>query len=413
MDFINSVSVFFAVSFLSFVLSYYFLLFLRPARRKGHARGSITIIIPAHNEEAHLSECISSVLDASFAGRKQVIVVDDGSKDRTFEVASRFKVTVIRTPHLGKAAALNKSLSRATGYFVAVVDGDSVIEKSALQAMADEIVPEDVAAAACVVKVKNRHGFGMWLHVEQVYNSLMRSIFSKVNANITTPGPLSMYKRKALLEIGGFSRQGFSEDADIAIRLIRKGHRVVFCDSAVSETYMPSDFKGIASQRSRFARGTVNLLKRHLRLNNAMIDLYTLPLLLFLYAQAVIMGLINIYLIVSGYFSNFASHGVYFSAEVLQFFFEWFSLVGFLKWAYGVAAGSYPLTFLSGAIIIASLLSYPLFFYAILKYDKKLDFFHIIPLMFMFPFWLFVTVIYLFSSPELFRGNQPNIWNKN
>ena len=60
----------------------------------------------------------------------------------------------------------------------------------------------------------------MWFHIEQLYNSLIRLLFSKINANVTTPGPLSVYRKKELMDAGGFSTEGFSEDVDITIRLI-------------------------------------------------------------------------------------------------------------------------------------------------------------------------------------------------
>ncbi|MBI2673170.1 glycosyltransferase family 2 protein [Candidatus Woesearchaeota archaeon] len=222
-----------------------------------------------------------------------------------------------------------------------------------------------------------------------------------------------MYKRKELVEINCFSTEGFSEDADVAIRLIRKGNKVVFSNKSIVHTYMPDDFKGIIRQRSRFARGTINILKRHLKANKLLIDLYTLPLLLFFYIQSIIMGSINLYQIFSGYFLYFISKGIYIDLNVLKFFFEWLSLIGFIKWSGSVILGLAPLTFLSAIVILTSLLSYPRYVYAILKYDKRIDLQHIIPLTFMFPFWVFVTIVYLISIPEVFSKTQYNKWNKN
>ncbi|MFH1916284.1 MAG: glycosyltransferase family 2 protein, partial [Nanoarchaeota archaeon] len=249
-------------------------------------------------------------------------------------------------------------------------------------------------------------------HIEQIYNSLLRSIFAKVNANVTTPGPLSVYRANLLREIGGFSTKGFSEDVDVTIRLIRKGYVVGYASDAVTETYMPVDVKGFFRQRTRFARGMINIFKRHLKMNAIMIDIYTLPLLVFTYVQAVIMGAITIYNIVSGYVTYFTSKGVYFNLAVLKFFFEWLSLVGFVKWTGSVFSGASPLTLYAAVGIASTLLTYPLYIYAILRFDKKIDWWHVLPIVFMFPFWLLVMAVYIVMLPFGFP-KQDNIWKKN
>jgi cellulose synthase/poly-beta-1,6-N-acetylglucosamine synthase-like glycosyltransferase len=375
---------------------------------------SITIIIPAHNEEEYIAEAIESVRKAEFDGKKQIIIVDDGSIDKTYEIASKYKgVKVIRTRHSGKSNSLNKALSYAKGDLVAIVDGDSCINKDALKIMTKEVERKNVVGATGIVKVRNRDKFiCMWVHIEQLYNSLIRLLLSKINANIVTPGPLSMYRRKNVMEVGGFSTRGFSEDIDITIRLIRRGYKIGFAEKAVAETNMPYDVKGFLRQRTRFARGILNVFKRHTQLNKTIIDIYTLPLLLFAYIQAIIMGSFIIYQIVFGYFTYFFSKAIYFNFEVLKFFFEWFSIVGFAKWFFGIFSGQTPLTFVAIIGIASTLLSYPLFFLAIIKFDRKFDLKHLIPIFFMFPFWLLIMVIYILMVPDYFR-KQYNIWKKN
>jgi len=402
--------------FLLIILSYYVLLFIKPKKSKADKSfSSITVIIPAHNEAEYIKECIESVIAADFKGNKQVIVVDDGSKDITSEIVSNFKqVELIKIKHSGKSASMNMALSKASSDLIAIVDGDSYIHKNALIEMAHELERKNIVAACGVVKVRNRKKiFPMWSHIEQLYNSLMRSLFAKINANITTPGPLSMYRRKELMEIGGFSTEGFSEDVDVTIRLIRKGYHIGFAEKSVSETNIPYDVKGFFRQRIRFARGLLNILKRHMQFNKGIIDIYTLPLLLFIYLQAVIMGSFIIYQIFTGYFQYFASKGIFMSLGVLKFFFEWFSIVGFVRWAYSIIIGQTTLTFVAIVGIVSTLLSYPLFLFAIIKFDRKFDLWHLIPFFFMFPFWLLIMLIHIAFLPEYFRKKQYNIWKKN
>lgn len=418
MNLIENIPLIITFFFLLIIISYYLLIFIRVKKQKKEKEfKSISVIIPAHNEERHISECLNSVLSANFQGKKEIIVIDDGSNDKTSEIVKEFKkqgVILLRTKHIGKSAAINTALKTANGELIGIVDADSVIEKNSLLEMCAEISKKDVAGVTGVIKVRNRKKHVlMWVHIEQLYNSLLRSLLSKINANVSTPGPLSVYRKKALMEIDGFSTEGFSEDLDITIRLIRKGYKIRFAETALAETYMPEDSKGFFRQRTRFARGMLNIFKRHLRINKAMIDIYTLPIFLFTYIQAIIMGLFTLYQIVSGYLTYFVSQGVYFNYAVLGFFFEWFSIIGFVKWSAGIFTGVTPLTAINIIGIMSTLLSYPLYFLAIAKYDKKFDLWHLIPIFFMFPFWLMIMLIYILMLPEFFRKKQYNIWKKN
>ncbi len=410
------------ITFLFFIvlLSYYVLIFTpRKKPPKKHNWKSISVIIPAHNEEEFIADCLRSVMDARWNGKKEVIVVDDGSIDRTAEIVRKFMkkrdgMKFIQSAHSGKSKSINRALKKASGELVAIVDGDSVISRDSLVHMADELSGKGVAGACCVVRVKNRNRFlCMWPHIEQLYNSLMRSILVKVNANVTTPGPLSVYRRKQLEEIGGFSTEGFSEDVDVTIRLIRRGYRIGFSEKAIADTNMPYDVKGVLRQRFRFARGMLNIFRRHLQVNNTWIDIYTLPLLLFGYFQAVIMGGFALYQLITGYITYYASKGAYISYDALMFIFDWISIKGALEWIWSVFTSGDPISFSVLIGVLSTLLSYPLLIYSVIKFDKKIDLFNILPLCFMAPFWWFIDVIYLLSLPEIFAKKQYNIWKKN
>ncbi len=415
---LETLSYFITFFFFLIILSYYFLLLIKRKKpKKTKSFSSITIIIPAHNEEKYIQEAIESVVAANFDGSKEIIIIDDGSIDSTAKIASKFasdNIKLIKTKHSGKSASINKALKTAKGELIAIVDGDSFIDKNALMEMKDELERDEIVGVCGVVKVKNRRKFiCTWVHIEQLFGSLIRLLFSKVNANIVTPGALSMYIKKNLVEVGGFSTKGYSEDVDIAIRLIRKGHKISFTEKAVTETNMPYDFKGFFRQRKRFARGAINIIKRHLRINNTMVDIYTLPLLLFSLIQSVIMGYFITYQVVTGYSTYFYSKGIYFNLGVLKFFFEWFSLAGFARWVISVFSGQTPLTFITIIGIISTFLSYPLIILSILKYEKKFDVWHFIPLFFMFPYWFLLMLINIYCIPEYFKKEQYNIWKKN
>jgi cellulose synthase/poly-beta-1,6-N-acetylglucosamine synthase-like glycosyltransferase len=410
------ISLIFTIIFLFVTLSYYLLLLLPKKFKEGKGYDSLTVIIPAHNEERYLKKSIESVVSARFKGEKEIIVIDDGSYDKTLEIIDYFHkkglIKKIITKHIGKAESINLALKKAKGQAIAIVDGDSYIEKDSLEKMSKHLSVKGVGAATGVIKVANRTKFFcIWFHIEQLYNSLIRSIFTKINANVVTPGPLSMYDRKALDEVGGFSSDGFSEDVDVTIRLVRKNYKVVFSD-AVSATNLPYKFKWVFLQRLRFSRGMVRIFRKHLKINSTLIDIYTLPILFFTYFQGIVMGSLQIYNIISGYIQYFLSQGVYFNFEVFKFLINWFSIMGFFRWMISILSGNEPLTFIAGVGIISTLLTYPLYFIAIFKFDKKIDLLHLFALFFMAPFWLFVMLIYVLAIPDFFKKEQYNIWRK-
>jgi len=406
----NSVTLLFLLT----IISYYILLFWPHHPLRGRKKHScLTVIIPAHNEERYIGPCLEHVLAARYKGTKHVIVIDDGSTDRTAAIAKRYPVKVLRQQHKGKSASINRALRKVQDELFAIVDADSFLEAEALEKAVPYLRQNEVAVVCGTVKVKNRKTFlGMWLHIEQLYNSLIRELFTKMNVNIVTPGPLSIYKKAAVMHVGGFETKSFSEDVDIAVRLLKAGYRIEFAAESVSETNMPVSWRGFWRQRTRFARGWINILKRHLKLNRTVLEIYTLPLALFWYVQAVIMGSVMLWQLGQGYLHFFVSKGLAFSTGAARFFLEWLSAIGITKWIISIIQGTTPLTLGVSIAVAATLLSYPLYLIAILRYDKRLDIWHLIPLFFMFPFWLLIMIIYILMLPEYFRKEQHNIWEK-
>ncbi|MBN2052267.1 glycosyltransferase family 2 protein [Candidatus Woesearchaeota archaeon] len=414
MNLASTLTIIITAIFLLIIFSYYYLLlFKRQKKAKEKKFNGISIIVPAHNEEKYIAETLQSILEADFPGKKEIIVVDDGSNDKTYSIAKKFPVRIIRGEHKGKSRSINKALKVARYELVAVVDADSCIQKDSLVEALKFLGDDKVAAVCATVKVKNRKTFiGMWLHIEQLYNSLLRNLFSKVNVNIVAPGPLSIYKKKCLQKIGGFEYKGYSEDVDVAVRLIKAGYNIVSAEKSISETNMPVTLKGFARQRKRFARGWINIFKRHLKLNHTFMQIYTLPLMFFGYLQAIIMGVITSYNLVSGYLNYFVARGAGLSLGALGFFFDWFSIIGIIKWFIRIIMHASPITAFDIIGLSSSLLVYPLYFLAIIKYDKKITWQHIIPVFFLFPFWLVIMIFYIINAGEVFNKHQTNIWEK-
>lgn len=395
--------------------SYYLLLFYKPKRRKAdRSFSSVTVIVPAHNEQRYIEACLLSIIKAEFKGEKEIIVVDDGSTDATAEIVSRIKtVTLIRQPHRGKAATINMAIAKAKGELVAIIDGDTEIDANTLEVMRKDLEQEKTAGTTCPVGVKNRNvGLLMWLHVEALYVSLLRSIMTKVNANIINSGQCGMFRKKELVECGGFSTFGLSEDMDIAIRLVRAGYHLALSEGTMAHTNMPDNFAWFWQQRLRWFRGSLNNVMRHTRLNTGIIDLYSMPLVIYGYVQSLIMGGFTLYKIMDGYWAHVQASGQFLNWTIVAFLIDWVSAVGIVKWTFRLMSGALPFTPVDLIGAIGSILSYPLFVIAIIKFDKKFDVNHIIPILFMAPLWWLCMIVQVICIPELFNKKRYNIWTK-
>lgn len=407
------------VIFFLITVSYYYLLFkprhLSPAEKKFT---SLSVIIAAHNEARYIEACIKSAITADFDGEKEIIVVADGCTDDTVAIASRIaavnsQITVISHEHKGKANSLNIAISRSRGELLAFLDGDGEVLKDTFVEMQKDVEQHNVVATTCPILVKNRHKhLLLFMHMEQLYASLLRSIMSKINANIVISGQCAMYRKKELLECGSFSPRGYCDDSDLAVRMIRHGYHLTFTDSTAAYTNMPDSLRALLGQRVRWCRGALDILVRHCRFNSSLLDLYSLPLLAFSYIQGTIMGSFTLYKIVSGYWTFYASHGEYLSWHSARFLIDWFSVLGLIRWSAGFFTGATPLDLINVLGAMASVFSYPLYILAIVKHDRKIDFLHLVALTFMSPFWWFISMVQIIALPEIFRKDQMNIWTK-
>jgi hypothetical protein len=204
-----------------------------PTRRDGSSRNavSVSVVIPAFNAQDYLEECLNSVL-AQTGVTLEVAVVDDGSTDRTVEIASRFPgVTCVRTAHHGPAAARNAGIAATTAPLIAFIDADDVWPPDKLSMQADMLRQHPAAAMAfgdC--RQFDRHGprertefeangFGRarWSTalVADAYISLLQE-------NFITTGSVLM-RRDALQCVGGFSEDlRLVEDLELWLRIARR-----------------------------------------------------------------------------------------------------------------------------------------------------------------------------------------------
>ncbi|MFD2351862.1 glycosyltransferase [Nonomuraea ferruginea] len=230
----------------------------------------VSVIVPAYNEEAGIAATVRSLVATAYPGPVEVLVVDDGSTDRTAEAAAGPRlpgVRVIRQDNAGKAAALNTGIRHARHEFLVMVDGDTVFEPDTIGHLVRRLADPRVGAVSGNTKVGNRRGLiGRWQHVEYVIGfNLDRRAFELLDCMPTVPGAIGAFRRGALVGLGGVSTDTLAEDTDLTMALCRAGWRVVYEERALAWTEAPATLGQLWRQRYRWCYGTMQAMWKHRR----------------------------------------------------------------------------------------------------------------------------------------------------
>lgn len=229
----------------------------------------VTVIIPAYNEDRVVCRTVRTVLDQGYEGL-EVLVVDDGSPDRTSEVVrEQFgddeRVKLFRKPNGGKASALNFGVERATGDIIVALDADTLFPPGAIAALIKPLADPKVGAVAGNAKVGNRINLvTRWQAVEYVTSqNIDRRAFSLLNCITVVPGAIGAWRKDLIVESGGFSSQTLAEDQDLTMTILEKGWRIAYADKATAYTEAPDSLGGLAKQRFRWSFGTLQCAWKH------------------------------------------------------------------------------------------------------------------------------------------------------
>ncbi|MFH9003612.1 glycosyltransferase [Streptomyces afghaniensis] len=229
--------------------------------------GPVTVLVPAYNEEAGIGSTLRSLLDSTHR-ELQVVVIDDGSSDRTADIAENMgdpRVEVVRQPNSGKAAALNTGLAHARYDIVVMVDADTVFEPDAIERIVQPLAHPAVGAVSGNTKVGNRRSLlARWQHLEYVFGfNLDRRMFEVLECMPTVPGAIGAFRRDAVIGVGGVSEDTLAEDTDLTMALWRAGWRVLYEESAVAWTEVPTSVRQLWRQRYRWCYGTLQAMWKH------------------------------------------------------------------------------------------------------------------------------------------------------
>ena len=421
LDSVNFLATVFSGLFLLLVCFQLFVFFIKKERSfKGKYLPSVTVLVPCHNEGKYLRETLESILSSDYAGKLNVWVLDDGSTDKSPEIAKEFKsrgVKCIKTPHIGKSNALNNALKKVRTEIVMTIDGDTKIEKGSIEKMVLPFQEKQTGATTGVIKARvSKKPITWFQRIEYLGFVFYKRVCNKLNALIVASGPLSAYRTKYLKSVNGFSPYILSEDFDAALKLIKKGYRVYFVKDAVCWTQVPEKVRVLSKQRLRWGKGGIHVLKTHSDMwfnpKYKWAGFFSIPLLLYGYFHSTIMGTILLLQIFLGYYSWFYSYGVVVSIEVIKYFFYWFSVFGIINLAYNIWVGVFPLTALNLINILIVSFNYLLFGVAVKTTGEKFGWKDLFVFVFLFPYWMLLLVIQIFTNLEWFKEKGRNWWKK-
>lgn len=186
---------------------------------------TISVMIPAYNEEKYIGNCLKSILANKSDNVKEIIVVNNASTDKTAEVAGGFPgVRVVYEANKGLTKARQRGLMEATGDLLACLDADNLVPKDWFETINREFSSDpNLTGLSGPYIYYDTPSWQQWAIKWLYYNMLARVIY--VFTNYVASGGNLVAKREALLKIGGFDTNiaFYGEDTDTARRLHKVG----------------------------------------------------------------------------------------------------------------------------------------------------------------------------------------------
>ena len=226
----------------------------------------VTIMIPAHNEEAVISNTVENVLNLDYPNF-EVIVIDDRSSDNTASVIKELEAKYEQVRALirekgafpGKSAVLNDAFKMANGEAVLVFDADATVEPDFLTKLIPHLEPADVGAvqARKIIRNKDVNFLTRCQNNEYTFDTYLQVSRDAIKGAVELRGNGELIKRAALEDINGWNNYTITDDLDMSTRLHIKGWDVRFCpDACVYEEGIVYVFP-LFRQRRRWLEGTI------------------------------------------------------------------------------------------------------------------------------------------------------------
>jgi len=222
---------------------------------------SVTIIVPCWNEQNTVSKTIHSLLNLDYPKNKlKIMIVDDGSTDKTWERVQKFKNNTQIVLHTkengGKYTALNYGISKLDTELVGCLDADSYVHKDALKTIVTYFQNKETMAVAPSIKLWQPKGpLQLLQKVEYGFGIFTRKMFQYMQSVYITPGPFSIFRKEVFEKLGGYRHAHNTEDIEIALRMQKNGFKIAHAHKAFVYTVPPNSFGRLLTQRTRWSHG--------------------------------------------------------------------------------------------------------------------------------------------------------------
>ncbi|MGI4980170.1 MAG: polysaccharide deacetylase family protein [Janthinobacterium lividum] len=234
----------------------------------------VAVLIPAYNEEKVIVRTIRSVMMSNYKNL-HIIVIDDGSTDRTAEIAREAyptdiesgRLTVLKKENAGKAEALNFALQGYVHEEIYVgIDADTVIAHDAITRLVPHFANPQIGAVAGNAKVGNRVNlWTRWQALEYITSqNFERRAMDLFDVVVVVPGAIGAWRTSAVHTGGGYHSNTVAEDADLTMILLEQGLSVIYEDRALAFTEAPVNMNGLMRQRFRWSFGIMQAVFKHL-----------------------------------------------------------------------------------------------------------------------------------------------------
>lgn len=234
-------------------------------------------MIAAYNEEKVIKRTLDYVFQSTYKNF-EVIVVNDGSKDKTEKIVKEYikknpdkKITYIYQKNQGKAHALNNALNNyANGSLMMCLDADSILRKDTLEKAVKYFRNKNTKAVATNVKILTESSIlGITQKLEYLFGCHLKKALTVGNVEYIIGGAGSMFRTAMVRNLGGYDTDTMTEDIDLTMKIVSHGNiknRLVFAQDAVVFTEGVLSLYALFRQRYRWKIGRFQTFWKHRKL---------------------------------------------------------------------------------------------------------------------------------------------------
>lgn len=224
----------------------------------------VSVLVPCYNEEKTVEKTVESLLALDYPHEKlQIIVIDDGSRDRTWEIVQKYvgnsRVLLLTKKNEGsKYAALNYGITFAKGDIIGCLDADSRVTPNALRASMKRLLEAGAMAVVPAMYIDKPNNLLLYMQkVEFEFATFLRAALQELDAIYIAPGPFSLFRKEVFETLGVYKEAHHTEDLEMALRMQKNNMKIVFAPESIVYTMGMRRLWPLVRQRVRWIYGFI------------------------------------------------------------------------------------------------------------------------------------------------------------